>query len=305
MIVGLSHERVSQTFNKWIEILDALEVEYVVSKLSPELANDKAIRTFRNAQYHCLCRNTTLGQYVDVIEQGADVLLIPSREKSGDILVCDSVRNVPMEIANVFGDKVKIINPIISENIEEKQQTLYQLAKKLGKIEKADKLKTIWNENFSRNNCFVKEMNENTTILLVGRIDHYLDYTDKESLLMNKLVNSLKVNILTPSMIENKRNYLIRDNFHKIGCMENHFWDSKNIINAIYNGYQQFDGILFVHDANCMVSIDEIDYIISKIRKLNIPYYVLSFNNGVMASVETAIEAFVDMLDLRNIGSRT
>lgn len=300
MLVGLSHERVSQTYHKWIEVLDALGVDYIISKLEPEIATQKANKVFRNAPYHCICRNTMLGQYIDLIERGADTLLVPTRDKEEGIMICDSTRQVPMELANVYGKQVKIINPILGDDLAERGRVLCKLARKLGKPEKENEMLSIWNEKYKRENLFLANgEKKDITILLVGRIDHYMDYTDCDSSLMKTLVHGLNINIITPSMIEIKKNYIIRDDIIQIGKVNHRYWDSKNIINAFYNGRDQFDGVLFIHDANCVISTEEIDYIISKIKKFNVPSYVLNFNVGTLASAETALEAFVDMIVLK------
>ena len=291
ILIGLSHERVSQTYLKWVEILDALDVDYIVSHLDPEAAISKANKCFRNAPYHCICRNVMLGQYVDLVERGANVLLIPTRDKDRDLLICDAVRQVPMELANKYGKEIKIINPVIGDDQVKRAEVLASLARKLGKADKAETVALLWTEKFKRVNVYqnISNPENKITILLVGRIDHYMDYTDCNSSMLNKLIEKMGVNIITPSMITARSNYIIRDYMVHIGNIQNRYWDSKSVVNAIYNGKQDFDGILFIHDANCLVSVDEIDYIISRTQSLNIPHYTLCFNEGSQASIETAL----------------
>lgn len=300
MKLGLSIERVRLTSKFWLQYLDALGIEYVTTDIKQEDARDLANKYFENSQYHCLSRNVVLGQYAYLVEQGVDSLLVPSRAKSESLLICDSVRFAPNELSLKFGDKVKIYNPIVGDNADERFKVLYKLALQLGASEEVACLSAAtWKEDYKRNNYYANNDGKNDKIMLVGRVDHFMDYANENSSLMKLLTDELGVGIVTPSMIDIKKRYLIRDNYRQLGGDRLTYWNRSYIVNSLYNAQDYIDGVLLIHDSQCLISTEEIQYLVHHIRKIGIPYYVLSIEHGALASAETSLEAFVDMIRIK------
>lgn len=298
MRLGLSMERVRQTVGYWINYLDTLKVDYFITDISPEKSRCLANYHFENSQSHCLSRNIVLGQYVDLIQKGADSLLVPSRAKQEEFLVCDSIRFVPAELSLKFGDQVKIFNPVIGDDQETRYQLLYKLAKQFGVDDQTAIIGAeSWRGEYSRVNHFAKDnRTKSETVMLIGRVDHFMDYTNENSSLMHLLTDVLNVDIITPSMVKIQKRYLIKDNFRQLGGERFTYWNRSYILNAVYNCKDDIDGVLLIHDAHCMISMEEIQYLVHYINKAGLPNYVLSINHNSLISAETSLEAFVDMI---------
>ena len=306
--IGMSLDRSPGKIIKWKSFFEILGVDCVISSLSPEKAAKKAEEVFPYAMNYCFFRKTCLGQYIDLVEKDIRTIFIPVKIKDG-YLVCNSTRFMATEIAEFYKDKVQVINA-----------NIYTSGKKLEEIERIARLFSddeekiaealaLWNiEEESRKNNFAKKISDETrpTIMVIGKINHLFDYTDKDSPCMKYLVDKLCVNLIEPEnephsnlLLFKKAYSIVHESRLALDKNRKAYWPEELIVSSIISNQSNIDGIMFVRDCFCSAASEEINLLQSIVKDLKIPSLIINYNIEAQSSVETAMETFVEMLEWR------
>lgn len=310
--VGMSLERSPGSIKKWVEFFDILGVKCVISDLQPEKAAQKAERVFKYSLDYCFFRKSCLGQYVDLIEKGIKTIIIPVKIKDGH-LACNSSRFMATEVAEYYRDKVTVIN-VYSYTSEKKMEDLRRIAMMYcDSQETIEKALSVWeNRRESRKNAFLnsgKQYKKNLTLMVIGKINHFFDYTSLDSPMMRYLTEKIGVKVVDPENVPHdnlscmKKAYrLINGADLRIKNNRESYWPEEYILTSVLASQNVVDGILFVRDAYCNAGIEEINILQNIIKELKIPSLIVNYNLEAQSSIETSLETFVEMLEWKKTG---
>lgn len=305
--VGMSFERSPGSISKWKKFFEVLGVECVVSDLKPEEAAKKAEKVFKYSMDYCLFRKSCLGQYIDLIERGIENIIVPVKIKDAH-LACNSSRFMATELAEYYKGKINVFNAMIYTS-EKKMVDIRRIAEAFSDSQNdIEAAMEIWRgKSETRKNVFLEENREykkNVNVLVVGKINHFFDYTNKNSPMIRYLTNKIGVKVLDPENVpyigfkELKQAHSIVNNA-KLMFRDNRdtYWPEDYIIAAIVSYAEEIDGVIFVRDCYCNAGIEEINVLQSIVKRMGIPNTIINYNLEAQSSIETSLETFVEMLE--------
>jgi predicted nucleotide-binding protein (sugar kinase/HSP70/actin superfamily) len=310
--VGLSLERSPGSIGKWKKFFEILGVECAVSDLQPEKAAKKAEKVFKYSLDYCFFRKSCLGQYIDLIERGIKTIVVPVKIKDGH-LACNSSRFMATEVAEYYRTEVDVINAMMYTS-DKKMTDLRNIAELFCNDEETiEKALEVWRstERETRKNVFLSEdrkFKRDITVMVVGKINHFFDYTDATSPMMRYLAERLGVKVVDPENVPHsdfkdfKKAYRT---VHEVGLSfkknRDTYWPEEYIVTSMYSSQNFVDGIIFVRDCYCNAGIEEINILQNIVKDMKIPSIIVNYNLEAQSSVETSLETFVEMLEWRKI----
>ncbi|MBD7913060.1 acyl-CoA dehydratase activase-related protein [Clostridium cibarium] len=304
-LVGLSQERVLIDKGKWEAFLKILGVNFIISDLRAETSVEKANSIFKFTSDYCYFRKTCLGQYVDLIDKECKILLVPVENTEGH-LACNSTNFMAQEIAEYYKNKVKVLNFAVDTKKDLRLETLRKIAEYFCDSEKIilQALK-LWEDMSQSKNLYLNvKNNKNITLLLIGRIFHFFDCSDANSIMVKYLTDKLSVRVVTAEDVRtnnikafmkahklvNNRNLVFKKNIHK-------YWPTESYVATILSPNEKIDGVILLKDCYCNAGIEEINVLDRLLKELNIPSLIISYSLEAQSTIETSLETFVEMID--------
>lgn len=309
--VGMSLERSPGSIKKWKTFFEVLGVECIVSDLQPEKAAKKAEKVFKYCMDYCFFRKSCLGQYIDLIEKGIKILIVPVKIKD-EHLACNSSRFMATELAEYYRDEIAVVNAKIYTS-DKKMIDIRRIAELFCDSEiLIERALSVWkNKGEHRKNVFLDSGNyykKDITVMVIGKINHFFDYTDINSPMMRYLTKKIGVKVVDPENVPhsdyrafkkayriiNDAKLLLRDN-------RDTYWPEEYIMTSVCASKEYVDGIIFVRDCYCNAGIEEINLLQSIIKNMGIPSIIINYNLEAQSSVETSLETFIEMLEWKKV----
>lgn len=305
--VGMSFERSPGSIKKWVKFFEILGVECIVSDLQPEQAAKKAEKVFKYSLDYCFFRKSCLGQYVDLIERGIKVIIVPVKIKDGH-LACNSSRFMATEVAEYYHNEVSVVNAMIYTS-DKKMIDLRRIAELFSDSENLiEEALSIWENNGEhRINAFLesnRKYKKDLTVMVIGKINHFFDYTTLDSPMLRYLTDKIGVKVVDPENVPHdkfscmKKAYRVLNGANlKLRDNRDTYWPEEYIMTSVFASKDYVDGIIFVRDAYCNAGIEEINILHNIIKGMKIPSIIVNYNLESQSSVETSLETFVEMLE--------
>lgn len=306
--VGMSLERSPGSIKKWKKFFEILGVECIVSDLQPEKAAKKAEKVFKYCMDYCFFRKSCLGQYIDLIERGVKTIVVPVKIKDGH-LACNSSRFMATELAEYYKDDITVFNAMIYTS-DKKLIDIRRIAEAFSDSpEIIEKAMDIWRgKGETRKNVFLaneeKVYKKDISVLVVGKINHFFDYTDINSPMIKYLTDKIGVKVIDPENVpyigfkELKKAYKIVNEV-KLQFVDNRdtYWPEEFIIASIIAHGAFIDGVIFVRDCYCNAGIEEVNILQNIVKRMDIPSVIINYNLEAQSSIETSLETFIEMLE--------
>ena len=302
--VGISYARSYKEIDKWKEFFRILQVEYQLPTIDVNQAVEIAKREFRYSDEYCFTRKATLGEYISLVNDGCDTLVVISRIDNINN-PCNTTRYVAAQIEEYYNKQIRVIDCQISCNNQKK--VLKELAYKLGIYDDVIIEKAIIGFCDIKNVAGTKKeiVKNKINLLFLGGAPFLFSFSNTNTYMTKFLTEKLNVNIIGPKNLMDLRtndDYIYGKNRiynRELDCeYDEDFWPRKKIMAAIKQFMPMIDGVLLVRDKYCMGKMEEVDYFSKVLQNDDVRYLVVDYSMESQTTVETLLETFVQMIEL-------
>lgn len=310
-LVGISYARSYKELDMWKRFLDVLEVNYIISDKNLDDAANLASERFRYAGDYCFTRRATLGEYIFLVEEkNCQILLVASRVVEGNTK-CNTTRYVPLQIAGYYSEKeIRVIDAPISTDEKVSRMELYKLGKQFSDDEiKIQRAIDSW---FTPKTSVKKRKGikkDSVNLFFIGGAPFHFSFSDPNSYMTRYLRDRLGVNVVGPKSASEIKNFKIFREAYRTVYPSNlvlpdrqAYWVRENILASYLNVRDEIDGVVFVRDKYCTCKIEEINLLHQIIEKDNCPNIVVDYREEARTTVETTLEAFIEMIKMKRRG---
>ena len=306
--VGMARERSPGSIKDWAKFLSVLQVPLQISELAVEKAAELSTRHFRSSSDYCFFRKSCLGQYVNLVQDfGCRLILVPVKKKPG-LLSCNASRFMATEVAHYFDElNVTVVNCPVSTERSARLAELRRVAEYFRPrdqelIESA--LATVPKTAHRRTNVYdISKGPHQLTIMQIGKVNRFFDYTDPSSPVEKFLADKLNVRIVDPETVGGRKigQYrraveLVRQAKHALPRNRESYWPEHLVAHSLLSVRDRIDGVVLVRDCFCNAGIEEINVLERIVRQIGLPQLTIAYNPRSQSNVETALETFVEMV---------